>query len=958
MATPTTGELFERYRTEGDLDALGAAFDRCAPRLLAVARHLAPDDASAEDLVQATFLTALERARDFDAERALEPWLAGILANKARVLRRHAKLVGRAPLAEDPADPTAPDPATEAERAELAQAVADALPRVPGAYREVVRQHLFEGLRPAEIAVRLARPVARIRVQLHRGLRRLRRLLPASFLGVAGTAAPGGLERVRAAVLARARRLGDPRPVAAASAATHALAVAKLVLIVGGAAWLGSQAVRALRVERPPDSRLDAAPLAERAARAAPAPSQLVATIPPPSPRRVVHAPRNARSRSDGATIDVLVLDGDGSPLGGAELWSAQPCGGPAVGLGTSDARGRARLDALLPEASLWATAGALHCAPRPRVRDLPVDSSGHSRAEIRVATLGAGVSGRVLDSLGAPVAGARVTAVARGDDAHGQRSLLACEEVRTDADGGFRLDALPAGQVALVVVPDPALSPRVDVLQLAAGAEHRVEVALAEAAAVKGVVRDPDGRPVAGAWIRQMASLYFDGVAGLVTCSRADGSYRLEGLIPGAVALEVRGAIGGEARRSTVELEIAAGGRARCDLVLGERGQVHGGLRDANACPLAGWTVRVWPLAGNDVVHPRPATSDAAGSFRIPDVADRPHGLAASAPGSAGQPSLVLAVRPSEQAFALVVPPAADCPRPARERRAPQAFLARVDARQAIGLRALVRGETLPHALVRGRLADDAGLLVAAARLRLRCAAPDGTTDATSAEDGSFEIAGLPSGPYELAQVFQGRPPRHLAAFELAGGERRDLGELRLPSSGAVEVVLEREDGGLLEHPWVTLRIPSGAGPLLASEDGRAFRAADVPPGEYTLFPVAWNAATRLASLEIRPGETARLHMRLPAGSLRAFVFDAPAGEPTVDDLLVTVHDAAGNVLAEHAATSTSSGRPGFLFGFQVGSYAVEARSASGLTARVALEIDDVGGETRSIVVPLRPAR
>ncbi|MFT7616797.1 MAG: DNA-directed RNA polymerase specialized sigma24 family protein [Planctomycetota bacterium] len=58
--------------------------DATANELLAAAIHLANDADTAEDLVQATFLPAIDRAQDFDAKRLLMPWLMGILSNHAR----------------------------------------------------------------------------------------------------------------------------------------------------------------------------------------------------------------------------------------------------------------------------------------------------------------------------------------------------------------------------------------------------------------------------------------------------------------------------------------------------------------------------------------------------------------------------------------------------------------------------------------------------------------------------------------------------------------------------------------------------------------------------------------------------------------------------------------------------------------------------------------------------------
>lgn len=59
-------ELFERFR-RGDAAALGELFDRVAPALLRIAVHLARDPGEAEDLLQATFLKAIEARFQFEA---------------------------------------------------------------------------------------------------------------------------------------------------------------------------------------------------------------------------------------------------------------------------------------------------------------------------------------------------------------------------------------------------------------------------------------------------------------------------------------------------------------------------------------------------------------------------------------------------------------------------------------------------------------------------------------------------------------------------------------------------------------------------------------------------------------------------------------------------------------------------------------------------------------------------
>ncbi|MCR9243966.1 MAG: sigma-70 family RNA polymerase sigma factor [bacterium] len=174
-------DLFERFRTRGDVDALGELFDLHATALLRVALHLTKDPASAEDLVQATFLRAIEVRESFDSARALLPWLVGVLHNRAR---HHRWQVERRPDAARIASPRPADPVAAATNAEFDAAIDAAIAEQPEAYRPVLRMHLVYGHQPAEIAHVLDRPPATVRSQLARGLERLRRLLPASFAGV------------------------------------------------------------------------------------------------------------------------------------------------------------------------------------------------------------------------------------------------------------------------------------------------------------------------------------------------------------------------------------------------------------------------------------------------------------------------------------------------------------------------------------------------------------------------------------------------------------------------------------------------------------------------------------------------------------------------------------------------------------------------------------------------------
>jgi RNA polymerase sigma factor (sigma-70 family) len=223
-------ELFERWRRGGDPQALGEIFDRTAPRLLALAIHLCGDASEAEDLLQETFLVAIQRSAEYDASRPLLPWLSGILVNKARRSRQRAareidpeRLVAQAEAT----------PLDEATQRELSGALAEALDRIDEPYRGVLVLRLRHGLAVGDIAHALGRSPGTVRVQLHRGLKQLRGMLPAGLIAsvLLALSPSRGLAAVRAAVL---RRAAAP-PVAGSAVAIGGWIMAKKLGLVAAA---------------------------------------------------------------------------------------------------------------------------------------------------------------------------------------------------------------------------------------------------------------------------------------------------------------------------------------------------------------------------------------------------------------------------------------------------------------------------------------------------------------------------------------------------------------------------------------------------------------------------------------------------------------------------------------------------------------------------------------------------
>ncbi len=221
MASSSTDHAFLRFQRAGAATDLAEVFDDIAGELLRVANHLTHDLNTAEDLVQATFLTAIERRSYYKPTGSVVSWMIGILTNQARVTRRmEDRTIDPSRLPNDQVQ----DPVKILEERELSKSVTDAVAKLPKTYQAVVNLHLRYGMSAKRIALDLSRSPSTVRTQLGRGMKLLRLALPAGL--VAGTAvltvsAPG-LAAMREAVLSKA--------TAAAASTSSALALTKLTL--------------------------------------------------------------------------------------------------------------------------------------------------------------------------------------------------------------------------------------------------------------------------------------------------------------------------------------------------------------------------------------------------------------------------------------------------------------------------------------------------------------------------------------------------------------------------------------------------------------------------------------------------------------------------------------------------------------------------------------------------------
>jgi RNA polymerase sigma-70 factor (ECF subfamily) len=531
---PTEYELlFERYRRNGDLAALGRVYDLAAPQLQALARRLAPSRADADDLLQATFVTAIERADSFDATRKLLPWLLGILAHHALAARRGR---ARVPQADQLASRASEDPAVLAEQSELSAFAHDALAELPQRYRDVLGPVLIDDERAVDVAARRGASAGVVRMQVHRGLELLRRALPtgAALGGLLWFGRARALGRIREHVLeqARSRGGGAPARFPGRLVASPFARWTGVLAIVGLCGWWWFDADAA-----PP--ALESSPVYVASS---PDPDSEPAVVASPDePRRALSEPpadessRAAAAVSARGGLDVRVRWSDGTEAESVELvvWRLDAADPARQALhGSTDARGHCFFGDCVGRLSVRAdraAPSAIDVLAGER-RTLDIDLPG-----------GSDVTVHVLDANGAGVPNARIGLSTL------HHYLFGAELARTDESGAARVRDMPAGRRLVAWKPGyvsslPQAVPKGD----AEGRATATLVLRSGGATLRGCVLDAFGRPAVGAEVRtgpDPSLRVRDDSAATAFVTRTDrlGNYVLNGLPGAAVELRVR---------------------------------------------------------------------------------------------------------------------------------------------------------------------------------------------------------------------------------------------------------------------------------------------------------------------------------------------------------------------------------------------------------------------------------
>jgi protocatechuate 3,4-dioxygenase beta subunit len=300
------------------------------------------------------------------------------------------------------------------------------------------------------------------------------------------------------------------------------------------------------------------------------------------------------------ATLGGRVVDGDGKAIPGVRV-VARGEGGLFVARSGGD--GRYSMRGLPPQAYRL-TAEDDRFVPWSRsVRVAPGEGETQDVPLARAATL----AGRVVDEEGRPIEGALVQ-VSRGGDNVFRAFVRRIEGeggVRTGRDGSFRATRLAPGENQRVDVSHDEFEERaLGGISLAPGATRSgLTVVLRRGLSVRGVVKDEEGRPLAGAEVTLSSSRTMRAGRGGVQMAfvgpgtrvrretGTDGRFEFRGLKAGEYELNARRP--GFSRASVDPVNVTEARAAEpLELVLRPGATISGVLRDRLGSGASGWYV------------------------------------------------------------------------------------------------------------------------------------------------------------------------------------------------------------------------------------------------------------------------------------------------------------------------------------------------------------------------------
>jgi len=951
---------FAQFQASGDPGALARCFDLTARALARVARHLAGDPHRAEDLLQTTYLVAIERRDEYRPEEPVLPWLLGILANRARAtVKREARRPDPRQLHGSSGEL---DPAEAAAWGEVSETLRAALRALPSPYREVMTLHVVQGMNAREIGDALGVPAGTVRTQIVRGFERLRSRLPGSqaLRGLVPMLLPGlggpSLGRVRRIVFTRA---GLELPSGIAGALLGGVLMAKTaasvlaVAVLFGVAWWLWPAARAREVDvgrttvpTPAPAAADAVPL-EAPPVVAASPQRDALSVETAQPMLVVQARRADGTAAPGLFVRLIQASEDGHE----ELHERHL---------VTDADGRARAD-VLPE-GLWTL-----LADRGGSGQTVELESGRSKLVEITLPPGVRVTGRVVDEAGRPVPGARLwISSASADPDRG------VEVASTDPLGTFVLEDVAPGRM-IAARADGYLDSSCVLVEGPAGTERTHELALARGGGVLVLrVVDAAGAPVA----RAAAMTGFAHQNVMRVSGEAPPRPGERGWTDAEGRLELRGSLGktpvwvraaGFAPWTGSAVRTAQPNELR--VVLAPGASVLGRVRDLDGSPVAHVEVELYHHAlepgphiaylGPDWGHPL-AFTDAEGAFTVRGLPPGRLTMSVESEGRSARVELELhegeervwdAVLGNPERIEGFVRDAGGAPLAGwkvwlRTRvpgaREPGTAVTDVDGSfvlepcDDVSYRLVLRASGSLMSAGDHELADvrpggppleivvpdehraTAGLT---GLVQTAAGVATGQVFVSLQHDDSFDALGsassrlaLENGRFSLEPVQAGRYRGHLShgdevgidlgTFTLEPDRILDLGTFVLPGLGSVALEVLDEDGSALSEGRFVLHVPgSNHGDVLQVTGGKG-HSRPLSAGTYELAPFGGSAPLLIREIEVAEGDPTPVTLRLPHSVQRVLRYP-----PMERDVFVrfTLRNGAGLAIQSGLATYPS---------------------------------------------------
>ncbi|WP_242394542.1 carboxypeptidase-like regulatory domain-containing protein [Anaeromyxobacter oryzisoli] len=192
------------------------------------------------------------------------------------------------------------------------------------------------------------------------------------------------------------------------------------------------------------------------------------------------------------ATVEGAVVLGDGAPASGAGIELVRHDTGGRAASATADAGGRFALDGLAP-GPYDLRASAPDASPTT-VAGITLAAGQRAAVRVTLAARGA-VEGTVADAAGAPLSGARVRVLSRGDGLEGVLPI----EVHSDFEGRYRITGVEAGRAELVAAESSALLGDVRAVRIEPGRTSRADFVVPAAGLLSGRVTAGGRRPPLG---------------------------------------------------------------------------------------------------------------------------------------------------------------------------------------------------------------------------------------------------------------------------------------------------------------------------------------------------------------------------------------------------------------------------------------------------------------------------